>query len=91
MSLRAINCHLLVCDGCGVTYDGCGDYTPHFNDIGDAREEAGDCSEWRSDGESDWCFNCQIKPHECKPCPDGLACCARCGASLDDEAVEVAR
>lgn len=76
-------CRILTCDGCGDDYDGSGDYQPHYNSAEDAREEAHDNSEWRNDGEHDWCESCQTKPHDCTQDPKDRDSCARCCGPLD--------
>lgn len=90
MSLRerATVCLTLVCDDCGKDYDGSADYTPHYDSAQDAREEAVDMSEWRTDDTHDWCPSCQIKPHAFVAEPNNPGPCARCEV-YDDEHEEV--
>ena len=69
MSTRNVNCLILVCDGCDQDY--AHDFTPHFDTAQDAREEAINNAEWRTDGEHDWCGRCQLTAHDCAPEDDG--------------------
>jgi hypothetical protein len=73
---------ILVCDGCREDLEI--DYTPHFDTELDARECSID-NEWRTDGEHDWCPNCQNAPHDCQPDPEDRTVCARCGQPIGDD------
>lgn len=81
---RSTVCLILACDGCGNDYDGAADYTPHYGSAQDARDEAGDMGEWRTDGTQDWCEPCQIKPHPFVPDPTDPDPCARCAVYADE-------
>lgn len=84
MRERPTICLVLVCDGCGREYDGSGDYKPHYDSAGAAREEAVDCSEWRTDLTSDWCWTCQGAAHAFVADPTDSGSCARCPHPEDE-------
>ena len=78
MSTRIVTCHILICDGCQTEFSH--DYTPHYPDIEEARDDAHE-SEWINDEqEIDLCASCSWKPHpfrlksntpdECWQCPN---------------------
>lgn len=68
--------YYLTCDG-----EDCDNESARYGWPQDARQAAIDVNEWRTDGEHDWCPDCQLKPHPCAADPEDTHTCARCGIS----------
>ena len=82
MSAQNTNCVVLACDGCGTKFGLDEGIETHFVSTQEAREAAND-TEWRFDGVSDWCYECQSEPHDHVPDEDGR--CRKCGVVVEDD------
>jgi len=84
VSTKVVICTLLVCDDCGEAYHN-GEFTPHYDDATDARDEAADCAEWWSDRKgADLCYGCKRKPHTFIASENYPDECGRCGVEKDE-------
>ncbi|MFG3702421.1 hypothetical protein ACGF5C_31745 [Micromonospora sp. NPDC047620] len=95
MAIQTRQCYTITCDDCGSKLDW--DYEPHFDSPEMARELASDAGEFWSDGATDLCSTCRLKPHKFVPEIAGRddVACEQCGLDQDEHepvaAAEVTR
>ena len=86
MSTRIVTCHILVCDECKQDFEH--DYTPHYPEIDEARDDARD-SDWVNDEqETVLCAECSRKPHPFRLKPNTTDECWRCPNPADEHESE---
>jgi hypothetical protein len=86
--IRELRCYLLVCDGCGTTFEDDGrEFVPHYDHPEQARENSADC-DWTREENLDRCPPCTCKSrghqwvgpfsrHD-PPCVSPYRVCQRC-------------
>ena len=79
MTVKAITCHVVFCDGCGedITPDADG-IRMHYDDPDEARNEVNSQESGGCSPDGDWCHTCKLRPHVFVPdeyCDDE---CQRC-------------
>lgn len=91
MSARTMACLVLACDCCGEDIDGGSEYTPHFADAADARDQLVSFAEIWTNGTADICEPCKYDEHEFVPDKFGNEECDRCGIEKDEHEAPTGR